>query len=314
MLVVAILFIILFFYVIFSHISIEIKLLCCTFILAFSEGLFSHFGFGIFIPRFIVLFLIFINYLYIIVKLKSHFILIKRHYHIIIFFIISLLSTLFNQNAFSDLFLFMLLCLAGFLFYRIGEIIALRERSKDIMFLYKLVKILLFAQIPAAIIKFMTIGQKEEYVGSLSVSEGSLGTILPLFAISIFIITYLFSKRKLNIFLIGAFIFLGLLNDKRVLLYAIPILVFFAFLLDLFIKRSILKIRHGLFPNLLLFGSILVIFIAITPRVLPSLNPETKIWGSWDLDYIITYTSEYNRTKKGGNITEKMLQNIFYIC
>jgi len=305
MLVLAILLSTLFLYVVFSDISIEIKLLSYSFIIAFSEGLWSNFGFGVFIPRLIVSFLIVFTIFYLIIKRKSYFFLLKRHYYIIIFILLSVISAIFNKNPFSDFILFLSLSLIGFVFFRIGEIIALGVKTKDITILFKLIKILLLIQILAAIIKSVTIGQKEDYTGTLSVSEGSLGTILPLFGISVFIVTYLFDKKILNILITCAFIFLGLVNDKRVLLYAIPILVFLAYILDLFFKKAILKISESVIPKLLLFGLIIAIFIAITPRVLPSLNPENKIWGSWDMDYIIFYTSEYNRTKKGGNITRK---------
>ena len=181
--------------------------------------------------------------------------------------------------------------------------IEFEEEDKESLF--KLLITLFLIQIPAAFIKLIVLGGTlENIVGTMSVAEGSLATIMPLFGISYVISLYLNDNRIKYILLILLFLSIGLISNKLGILFYIFIL--FIFLTILYAKKR----TNSFFFNISFFKNmskvviylliIFVLFVSINPRS----NPEHKVGGSIDIDYLIKFTENYNNLKLKGSKVE----------
>jgi len=181
--------------------------------------------------------------------------------------------------------------------------IEFEEKEKESLF--KLLVILFLIQIPSAFIKLIVLGGTlEDIVGTMTVPEGSLATIMPLFGISYSISLYLNDNRIKYIISILLFMSIGLISNKLGILFYIFIL--FIFLTLLYSKKrtnsflfniSFLKNISKVVIYLLI---IFVLFVSINPRA----NPEHKVGGSIDIDYLIKFTKDYNTLKLKGSKVE----------
>ena len=171
--------------------------------------------------------------------------------------------------------------------------------------LLKLLMILFLIQIPAAFIKLIVLGGTlEDIAGTMSVAEGSLATIMPLFGISYAISLYLNDNKIRYIILILLFLSIGLISNKLGILFYVFIL--FIFLTILYAKKRTNSFLFNIsfFKNIskvvIYLLIIFLLFVSINPRA----NPEHKVGGSIDIDYLIKFTEEYNNIKLKGSKVE----------
>lgn len=155
---------------------------------------------------------------------------------------------------------------------------------------------LLFAiQIAASVVKFFLIGQYEEYVGTIVITTGSLNTIFPLIAIAFMIYAYLFlGKRNIYILYAVGFLFMGWVGDKRGIYFYLVIILFM-----IFWKRFRDKQTGSFVPkSIVMWSPVILLSLAaifyIGVRMTPTLNPERKVWGSYDAQFLSTYIYVYN--------------------
>tara|TARA_B110000967_G_C18901903_1_gene576380 strand:+ start:4047 stop:5381 length:1335 start_codon:yes stop_codon:yes gene_type:complete len=212
-------------------------------------------------------------------------------YYIFSLFVVAIISMIYNTKDVVEFFLFFLRVLPPILFFW-----ALIKINFNIAKVLRLLKILVIIQIPAVIIKFLIIGVSESGgIGTMSIHAGSLSTIFPLFIISFFFSMYLSRKNKKYIVIIFLYLMFGLIGGKRALIVYTPLLLLFILVIykkafSVKVKTSFTKQIIGLF----LLGFICFYFIA---RINPNLNPEEKIGGSFDVEYIIDISTKYNSFK-----------------
>lgn len=157
--------------------------------------------------------------------------------------------------------------------------------------LNKLFKELIFVQIFLNIVKLYYI--KEPYeglVGSLTgIAGGAAGTSFPLLGLLwIAINTKMLIKNKQNWIILGL-LFIGFMTGKRAIWLLFPILFV---LLGLYVYRR----KYG---KKIIYTIFLVpLFIYIGLRLIPTLNPENKIWGRFDIKYAYNYGLEYSMGRK----------------
>lgn len=156
---------------------------------------------------------------------------------------------------------------------------------------------ILFIQIVLNIWKLIVIGHwYEGLVGSITgVSGGAVGTTLPLVGLCWICSHMSLSLNKRSIFYIAGLLFIGFMAGKRAVWLQFPILFV---ILSVFIERK--NLRNKLIPIILL--SPLLLYFGL--RLSPTLNPENKVWGSFNPEYTLNYIMEYS----GG--TEKYDDNI----
>lgn len=158
----------------------------------------------------------------------------------------------------------------------------------------KVVVFLFLLQIIASIYKFFFIGITEkELIGTIDTTGGAYSTTLPIFAISFIISFFLVEGRRIKyVILIFCFLFMGFVGAKRAIWFYTPILFILAWYL--YTRVTISKINSSknltILILLLLVASGIFIFAGKYSR---TLNPENRIGGEFNPEYIKDYTIEY---------------------
>lgn len=138
----------------------------------------------------------------------------------------------------------------------------------------------------------------EGWVGSMTgIRGGGAGTSFPLLClIWLAINTRMEISRKNVLYAIG-FLFIGFMTGKRAIWLLFPILYMILFVV--YRMRSAKQSAKYLFPTLILG----FIFFYFGLRLSPTLNPEQKVWGSFDptyaYEYIFRYSTGHNMVYKG---------------
>jgi len=185
----------------------------------------------------------------------------------------------------SEVVLYLLFIRSMLLYYIIAAYIAQTNcYAEDLKGLFYFVWILLILQVPVAVIKYFTIGVGETPLGLC----GTNWTLyIFLIGVCYSIAFYLhFSNRKYLWYILGFMIF-GLIGGKRAIVFFFPILIFFIILIyDL---KVLLK------PKLLILSGLIVFIVIYTSvRFLPTLNPDNKVWGEFNVKYAFDYALDYN--------------------
>ena len=125
--------------------------------------------------------------------------------------------------------------------------------------------------------------QIEGLVGTMSIVGGAMGTSIPILG---FIVIWFYRNGKLSkkdwLFVLGLLI-IGFTTGKRAIWFILPsvIAAFMIIVQGMRLKYMILAIVIA--PVLLYFGA----------RLTPSLNPDNKVWGTFDLGYVFDYAEYY---------------------
>lgn len=170
--------------------------------------------------------------------------------------------------------------------------IIVNESDDSIIFFVKKMIIYLYLfQIIAAFIKLFTVGLMESYIGTMSIRQGSLTTIIVMVATSYLFSMYLCSKKKELLFIMVLFFGFGLIGEKRSIFVFVPFVMALTFLYQI-------KIQHKNLVYIIKVCSIFFISIAmlvyVTCRANPTLNKEREVWGEFDLAYAMDYIVNYN--------------------
>ena len=147
-------------------------------------------------------------------------------------------------------------------------------------------------QIIISVFKMFAIGwQMEGLVGSFTVIGGAQGTTIPILW---FINLWYYRKGQLGkwdwLYVLGLLL-VGFTTGKRAVMFILPVVVaaFMIYVPKLRLKGSTIAMTILLVPLLLYCGV----------RLTPTLNPEHKIWGSFDWEYAMGYAETYQFGKEG---------------
>ena len=180
-------------------------------------------------------------------------------------------------------------------------LVILNERNdKVVKSIFSTLIFLYSLQLIAALIKYLTVGQMELYIGTISYSEGSLSTLIPLMSISYLYSKYLYSKKNYLLLLIVLFILFGIIGGKRAILFIVPLLLISITTLYAFKSRLPASI---LFRKSVATLGLAVVLIILSAKMIPTLNPEGKIFGSFDLEYVINFSQDYAFGAKSTRLT-----------
>jgi len=207
----------------------------------------------------------------------------------------SAMSTIVNNGSWLECTLFLRLLLRFYVMFLALVNIGMSE--KQLRWLVGVLAVCLFVQVPVAAVRLLWEGQGERAIGAYAYRGGGLSTILPMMMTGV-LLTYYIAFRRSKWFLIGilAFVAFGIIGGKRATFLMVPFAGVFAFALagrfDVTGRRLSFKTAF-----LVVIGSVLVIYLA--PQMIPTLNPEREFWGSFDLEYILEYSRDYDT-----NVTE----------
>jgi hypothetical protein len=161
-------------------------------------------------------------------------------------------------------------------------------QKKNPAFIFELRQLLfslLTAQIVLSVVKILTIGLQETTVGSIANIGGGPAAIIPILGF-IFLWLYKLGKIKRNDWLyIFLLVFIGFTSGKRAVWFILPI---FIFLFLYYVPKNI-NIKR-----MLIFVPLLPLIFYLGVKLNPTLNKEGKVWGSFDLEYVINYVNDYN--------------------
>jgi hypothetical protein len=209
---------------------------------------------------------------------------------IIAFFLVTLLSYI---NAGLDPLSYVYFIVYTIFPYLYFVVVVNSTEEEEFSRISRYIVFLVLLQIPVSIVKFIVMGQSEQgLIGTLSTVGGSISTIFPLFAISFIFAKTLHERNWKYIIYIVGFIFMGLVGAKRAIGFYAPVIMVLIYLIYQYKEKSLFTIST--FSNLMVISVIGAIFFYFSIRLNPSLNPENKIWGSFNLKFVRGYVVSYN--------------------
>lgn len=259
-------------------------------ILLFFPGVFVDLGGNIGLSIYRILILLWSIYLLISYKYSLNI----RHYSItsLIFFLF-ILTFIFNTSIqsddtliiFSQLTKYIVPFLVFFIMYNHFK------NANNMLYINKLFGQILILQIFFTIIKLFLIGINnfvEGWVGSLTgFSGGGVGTTLPLLGL----LWVALNRRNKMISTINSILFLvglllmGFASYKRAVVVLFPVFYVISYLVLNF------KLKFQQIPVIIFLG---FVYFYLGLRLIPSLNPDNKIWGSFDPVYSYEYGLKYS--------------------
>ena len=213
-------------------------------------------------------------------------------YLILLIAIVSIISgPIINKISIIDYFFFFRQLLLLPLLYLI---IVINENDDNIIKSIKYTILFFFAlQIPAGIIKFFIVGNIESYIGTVSMYEGSMTTMISLFGVSFFFSKYLFFKNKKYLLYLAMFVVFSQIGGKRAVLIYLPLMMLSIYFYYLKMRKiNVSFLIKGIFLISILGFSMVYSIV----RLNPTLNPEKKVGGSFDINYTIEYVGIYTNS------------------
>lgn len=151
----------------------------------------------------------------------------------------------------------------------------------------------IFIQIITSVVKYMLFRFHfwEGMVGTFgAIGGGGAGTSFPLVALAWVLVNSNMDIRgwKSWLFVIGLLL-IGIATGKRAVVVLFPA---FFLLFAMFVARK----RYG--KGVMIALAMLPLLFYVGLRLTPSLNPEKKVWGSFDPEYALNYAQDYSMGKK----------------
>ena len=163
------------------------------------------------------------------------------------------------------------------------------RKQKDylVRYLYEIVVV----QIIISLFKLLIFrDQIEGLVGSFTISGGGIGTSFPIIG---FYILYIYRKgvfTRIDWLIIVGLFFIGWTTGKRAVWFLLP------FVIALFLTY-VRGVKFNKYMALGLFS--IPLFIYFGARLTPTFNPEHKVWGSFDWEYMWDYANTYQFGEEG---------------
>ena len=177
------------------------------------------------------------------------------------------------------------LCLLLFVHYARKDTIYLR-------YFNRLIGLLLLIQVWMSAYKFALFrGQYwEGMVGTFgALNGGGIGTSFPLVALCWVAINSNMDIRKWKSWLfIAGLLLLGIATGKRAIILLYPML---------FLILSIYVCKKKYSFRMWIIIAVAPVLFYLGVRLTPSFNPEKKVWGSFDFEYVLKYTEDYSMGK-----------------
>lgn len=274
----------------------NLLLIGALFCLVFSTGTLEVIGLNNSILRIvseILVLLIFIKGVLIGKKKKKR--VFPGFFWLLLFITVSVLSAVLNEiNSISVLLFFRDYLVVFLFFYGVLNLtLSLYEYQK----LKRLLLYLCTAQIGANIIKYLVVRDIiEPYIGTMAVLGGSLTVIFALIGTSYALANYLVSKKRIHLLWVLGFMLFSLLGGKRASIVYFPILFL---LLSYVYQRRFEQFKLRGVKRFALFTILTLGLIYLSVRLMPSLNKEREVWGSFDIEYALDYTERYVTTGAG---------------
>lgn len=162
----------------------------------------------------------------------------------------------------------------------------------------KFILTLITFQATFSIVKLLVIGYLEGVIGSVTISGGSMAVTLPLTGLLIYWVYKNETIKGTGWIFVAYILLIGVASLKRAIWFIYPI-VLSGLLLKSASIRSARTVGYAivLVPMVFYFGL----------RSNPTLNPEGKVWGSFDPEFALNYALDYSgvsEEKRGGDLAQ----------
>lgn len=185
------------------------------------------------------------------------------------------LLTILSQYLFKYTFLWISYHYLKDIIYDISK----REYVKNVL-LY-----ILYVQIAVAVFKIILMGFKfEGLVGTMSYGGGGPAVVIPIMALIFYWLIQRGKFTKKDWIVIGLILIIAIASGKRQPIIIFPAILFFLFV---FVSRTFKLVR------LLKYLVIALIVFYVGVRMTPTITPEKKVGGSFDISFVSNYIKNY---------------------
>ena len=218
-------------------------------------------------------------------------------YITIVFYILLALiivSFLLSEVSAFSLFLFIRTFIIPILF-----LLSIKNINKiNISKIDRLLNILFIEQIIASIIKLIVHGRGEDYIGAMSIYAGELATVFPLLAISFYFTKYLYSNNLKYLLITPFFLIISYSSLKFGTIIYLPIIFIFNYLIWFWNQNISRKYLINFIKQIFSYGCILLLLFYVLVRLNPRANPERKVGGTFDINYLYNFSNDYTNKFK----------------
>jgi len=198
------------------------------------------------------------------------------------FLVIVFVSILFNGSNLISALLFLRLLFRYYLL--LLAILNLDFEEKQMKLINNILIFIFLAQLPLSVVKMIIYGPSER---SLALSSHSVSAIIPLIAIGFLLSFYFFYRRSLVYILLSlGFVGFSIIGEKRAFFLFLGISIVY---IGWFFRNDVKNLLKYILIGILLF-TVSSYFIF---RLIPSLNPQNKVWGKFDPGYVLNYSYHY---------------------
>lgn len=212
------------------------------------------------------------------------------YYLVITFFVFSLYFALDNLMIHTNALLFVFSQYSRYYVPFVCLCLFIHYARKDIIYLHyfnHLLGLLLLIQVGMSVYKYILFGHYwEGMVGTFGgFRGGGSGTSFPLVALCWVAINSNMDIRNWKSWLfIAGLLLVGIATGKRAVILLFP-------LLFMVLSVYVCKKRYSNRVWIIVAAAPLLFYFGV--RLTPSFNPENKVWGSFNLDYMLNYTENY---------------------
>lgn len=212
------------------------------------------------------------------------------YYLVITFFVFSLYFALDNLMIHTNALLFVFSQYSRYYVPFVCLCLFIHYARKDIIYLHyfnHLLGLLLLIQVGMSVYKYILFGHYwEGMVGTFgSLRGGGSGTSFPLVALCWVAINSNMDIRKWKSWLfIAGLLLVGIATGKRAVILLFP-------LLFMVLSVYVCKKKYSNRIWMIVAAAPLLFYLGV--RLTPTFNPENKVWGSFDLEYMMNYTENY---------------------
>jgi len=177
--------------------------------------------------------------------------------------------------------------------YKYGLVFIIYHGFKDIIYKHskreyikKVLLQILYIQVVLSVIKILVFGfPREPIVGSMSNGGAGTAVVIPIMALFFYWIIHNGNLRIKDWLIISLFIIIALASGKRAPVILFPL---FALLLVVSVKSPVKFISY------IKYLPLLFMVFYFGARLIPTLNPEGEVWGSFNISHIRNYSLIYN--------------------
>lgn len=174
------------------------------------------------------------------------------------------------------------------LYFLLKDVIWYKQKSYYYLHLFYQI---FFVQIIISVVKLLLFQKQiEGLVGTMTISGGAQGTTIPILG---FIVLWFYRNGKMawkDWMFVAGLLLVGFTTGKRAVWFVFPFVIatFMIYVQGIRLNKYIV-LGIAAIPIVFYFGA----------RLTPTLNPEHKVWGSFDLEYMFDYAETYQFGEDG---------------